>query len=235
MTADDEGYATPAAAVISLAIALVVTAVMARSLSELNLAKQALARTQADYALNAAVNGALIAIFTSDQPPPYHWTEASLGEAYDVVAEPERAKLAPQALAALDDASFAALGVSDAEAARQRLNAMTLGPHLTWVADQANASLWRQCAASYASVYGAATALQPLVYNAPHAGAQSPSFRAGEVWRIRATSSDGWRDERFVQLTGDGLNPAAVIDRRLTRISEGQPQCENLLSASSAG
>jgi hypothetical protein len=235
MTAADDGYATPAAAVISLAVALVVTSLMARSLSELNLAKTALTKTQADYALKAAIDAALAAIGTSDQPPPYRWTQASLGKAYDVIAEPERAKMSPMAMADLDDASFAALGVSDPTPVRERLRGLQLGRHLVWIADQASSETWRACAATFVSPYGAAAAPQVPIYREPHAGATSASFRAGEVWRIRATDPDGWRDERVIMFTGDGLNPAAVIDRRFARASKGQPQCEDLLSAPSAG
>ena len=234
MIAEDDGYATPAAAVICLAIAAVVTAVTARSMSELHLAKAELSRTQADYAGAAALDVAIIAIATSDQPPPYHWAEASLGQAYDVVAEPERAKLSPSAMASLDDSVFAGLGVTNSTPVRAKLAGLTQTVQLIWISDQADTALWRACANSFASPYGAATSLQTPVYSAPHAGAQAATFRAGEVWRIVATDPAGWRDERIVRFTGNGLDPAAVIGRRFSRATKGQPSCEDLLSASSA-
>lgn len=235
MAAADDGYATPAAAIISLAIALVVTGVMARSVSELQLAKAALAKTQAEYAASAAVQLALISIATTSQPPPYRWTATSLGRNYRMLAEPERAKISPAAMADLDDASFTALGVSAPDVLRARLRSLTLAPKLAWIADQADAPLWRACAPSFTSVYGAASSLQPPVYKDPQAGSALPSFRAGEVWRVEVIDPDGWRDERVVQLTGDSFTPAAVIDRRFTRTSEGLPTCEDLLGAPSAG
>lgn len=235
MVSDDAGYATPAAVVISFAIAMVVTSVTARAMSELKLAKADLARTQADYALSAAAQAALVAIATSDQAPPYRWTQASLGKAYDMIAEPERLKLSPSAMADQADETFAALGVSDPGPVRDRLRALTVGRHLAWMMDQADATTWKSCAATFVSSYGAATSLQIPSYRQPNAGAQSPHFRAGERWRLRARDPDGWQDERVVQLTGDGLNPAAVIDRRLSRTSKGDRKCEDLLGASSVG
>lgn len=229
MASDDGGYATPAAAVISLAIALVVTSVMARAMSELHLAKSDLSKTQADYALSAATQAALVAIVTSDQPPPYRWTQASLGKAYDMIAEPERAKVSPSVMADQSDEIFAALGVSESSGVRDRLRALVLGRQLIWIADQADTEVWRACASTFVSPYGAATVLQPVSYHQPNAGAVSPSLRAGEVWRIEARDPDGWQDERLVRFTGDGLNPAAVIDRRLSRVSKGGRNCENLL------
>jgi hypothetical protein len=235
MRRDDSGYATPAAAVICLAIALVVTGVIARSLSELRLAKAALSRTEAEYAMSAAMDAALMGIFTSDQPPPYRWVQAALGKAYEITAEPERAKLSPSAMADQDDETFAALGVSVADPVRDRLRLFTLGQHLVWISDQADTEGWRRCAATFASPYGAGTSVIIPIYRSPNMGAQSARPRAGEVWRIQARDPDGWQEERVVRFTGDGLNPAAVIDRRFVRASKGQRKCEDLLGALSAG
>lgn len=225
---DDDGYATPAATVISAAISLVVTAIVARSLADLHLAKAELARTQIEYALTAAQNAAMLAIATSTRPPPYRWTIASLGGAYEVVAEPEWSKMTPQAFADLDDETLAALGVEDAPALKARLGGLTVGSHLSWIEDLDQSATWRRCAASVVSPFGASEHLSPPDYQEPVAGKTAGYWRAGAVWRIQVTGTDGWRDERIIRFTGNGLNPAAVLGRRLSRGWKGTQSCEGL-------
>lgn len=229
-----DGYATPAAALIGLAIASVVAATTARAMAELRLAKADLARTQAVYALDAAQNAAMAAISTSTRPPPYRWTMASLDQAVAVLAEPERPKLGTLAAAQLDDTAIQSLGGDDVGQVRTRLTALNLASGLPWIADQAPSARWRACAATFVSPYGAATSLAAPVYSQPQA-AQTPSlWRAGEVWRIQVTSTAGWRDERVVRFTGNGEQPAAVIARRLSRTLKGEPKCEDLLKSDAA-
>jgi hypothetical protein len=226
-----DGYATPAAAVITMAIALVTTAGMTRALAELRLSKAEFAKTRAEYAFAAAQNAAMLAIATSNRPPPYHWTIASLGSALDVVAEPERAKMSLAALASLDDAALANLGVADPAALRTRLAQSAGADGLIWVEDGASSPLWRSCGAALASPFGAASQPPPLDYSEPLAGQRAGNWRAGEVWRIQVTAPDGWRDERIVRFTGNGLTPAAVVGRRLSRGWKGDQTCELTLDA----
>lgn len=226
--ANDDGYATPAATVISAAISLVVTAIVARSLADLHLARAELSRTQVEYALTAAHNAAMLAIATSTRPPPYHWTVANLGSSFDVVAEPERPKMSPQAFAGLSDATIAALGVDDTAVLKDRLSSLSVGSTLSWIEDQDDSATWRECAASVVSPFGARTTLAPPAYEEPVAGKTAGFWRAGEVWRIQVTGTDGWRDERIIRFTGNGLNPAAVLGRRLSRGWKGTQTCQGL-------
>jgi hypothetical protein len=225
---DDDGYATPAAAVISVAISLVVGALVARGLADLHLAQAELARTQVEYELGAAQNAAMLAIATSSQPPPYRWTLPSLGSAIGVVAEPERPKMSPQAFASLDDAALAPLDGGDPNALRARMSGLALGPSLAWIADQATSRTWRDCAPALVSVYGQASTLTPPNYGLPVSGRQAGFWRAGEVWRVEVTNPEGWRDERIVRFTGNGLKPVAILGRRLSRGWKGAQTCQNL-------
>jgi hypothetical protein len=229
MAGDGEaGYATPAAAVISMAIAGVVTVLSASAFAELRLAKAELVRLQAEYALIAAHNAAMLVISTSDRPPPYRWTQPSMGEAVEVLAEPERPKLSPAAFAALDPAVFAALAGPAAGAARTRAAALRLEPRLAWVADLAPGRVWRDCAPALASPFGAATLPAPPDYAAPEGGRQPALWRSGEVWRIRVTGPQGWRDERIIRFTGAEGAAAVVIGRRFSRVGKGQDQCDQV-------
>jgi len=228
---DDEGYATPAAAVISAAISMVVTVVVLRSLADLHLARAELARTAVEYGLDAGQNGAMLAIATSSQPPPYRWTLPNLGSSVEVVAEPERAKMSPQAFAQLDNDALAKFGVTDPDGLRAALTTPHAASALTWVADVATAPTWRLCGPAFVSPFGQALARPALDYHAPVSGRQAGFWRAGEVWRIQVTDAAGWRDERIVRFTGNGLNPAAVLGRRLSRGWKGTTSCQDLFDA----
>ncbi|WP_168077166.1 hypothetical protein [Caulobacter sp. SSI4214] len=230
MASSDDGYATPAAAVIAMAIAVVTIAYVSRSTTELRLARADFKKTQAQYLLAGAHNVALLAIATSSKPPPYRWTVPALGKAFQVVAEPERPKLSLQAAADLDDAVLDRLGVKDHEATRARLANPPSVEGLPWAADAATSTGWRACADALISFYGAAAAPPVLSYVEPEAGKDDSKWRAGEVWRIAVTDEDGWRDERIVRFTGNGLNPAAVISRRLSRGWKDNLACETLLA-----
>lgn len=222
-----------AAAVIALAIAMVVAALTARSVLELRLAKAELVRVEAEYAMAAAQNAAIIAISTSRRPPPYRWTMASLGQAVQVLAEPERAKMSIEALAQLDDASLLRLGSENAEETRRKLSSLKRNHALIWIEDQAASRLWRDCAASYGSPFGVSSSLQVAQYAQPLAGQQSSILRAGEVWRIRISDRQGWREERVVRFTGNGLDPAAVLGRKFSRGWKGGERCEALFESDS--
>jgi len=228
---NEDGYATPSAAVISMAIATVVAALVGRSVAEVRLARAELDRTEVEYAMAGAHEAALLSIASSSNPPPYRWNMPSNGHAYKVIAEPERAKLSLQAAAGLDNEQFARLSVSDPDGVRARLQALMVRGGLVWAADASTAQGWRACAASMASTYGIATVYPHLTYSEPEAGKQTSLWRAGEAWRIAVTNSDGWRDERIIRFTGNGLNPAAVIGRRISRGWKETTACEMLLNA----
>jgi hypothetical protein len=230
-SSSQDGYATPAASVIATAIAVVTIAYVSRSTVELRLARADFQKTQIEYLLAGAHNVALLAIATSNKPPPYRWSVPSLGQAFGVVAEPERAKMNLAAASNLDDETLDRLGVQDHAAARQALAHLPIVEGLPWAADAATADGWRSCAASLVSPYGVADLPPALTYVEPEAGMDDSKWRAGEVWRIAVTDEAGWRDERIVRFTGNGLNPAAVISRRLSRGWKETLACETLLAA----
>ena len=222
---------TPAAAIISFAVSIVVAAMVARATSEFRLARAELARTQAEYALAAAHNAAVLAIFTSNRPPPYRWKLANLGDEYEVIAEPEYLKLSPRAFANLDDEAFAQLGIADPEAVKRRLLELRQDHSLVWIADLADSFSWRGCAASLGSPYGHSVAVAPQIYRNPNAGSEFAFWHSGEIWRIRITDRSGWRDERIVRFTGSSLTPAAIIGRHISRNLKGPQPCESQLWA----
>lgn len=229
-SSSQDGYATPAAAVISMAIAVVTIAFISRSTTELRLARADFKKTQAEYLLAGAHNVALLAIATSNKPPPYRWTVPSLGKAFQVIAEPERPKLSLEAAAALDDSVLDQLGVQDHEVLRTKLAQLPVVEGLPWAADASSAKGWRACAGALISFYGAADFAPTLSYVEPDSGKDDSRWRAGEVWRIAVTDEDGRRDERIVRFTGNGLNPAAVISRRLSRGWKENLACETVLA-----
>jgi hypothetical protein len=230
-SSSQDGYATPAAAAIATAIAVVTIAFVSRSTTELRLARADFNKAQVQYRLAGAHNIALLAIATSNKPPPYRWTVASLGDAFSVIAEPERSKLSLAAAQGLDDAVLDQLGVTDHQALRDRLAHLPLVEGLPWPADASAAKGWRACADAMISFYGAADFVPTLAYVEPEPGKDDSKWRAGEVWRIAVTDEDGWRDERIVRFTGNGLNPAATISRRLSRGWKDNLACETLLAA----
>lgn len=226
-----DGYATPAAAMIGTALAVITIAFVSRSVMELRLARADFQKTQVEYLLAGAHNVALLAIATSNRAPPYRWTVPSLGKAFDVTAEPERPKMALTGAQSLDDDILDRLGVADHDILRAKLSSLPTVEGLPWAADADASRNWKACAGALISFYGAASLAPPLNYVEPEAGKDDSKWRAGEVWRISVTDEDGWRDERIVRFTGNGLNPAAVISRRLTRGWKDNLACETLLAA----
>jgi hypothetical protein len=230
-SSSQDGYATPAAAMIATALAVITIAFVSRSVAELRLARADFQKTQAEYLLAGAHNVALLAIATSNRAPPYRWTVPSLGNAFDVTAEPERPKMGLIDAQGLDDDTLDQLGVADHGGLRAKLANLPNVEGLPWAADADGSKAWKDCAGALISFYGAASFAPPLNYVEPDSGKDDSKWRAGEVWRISVTDKNGWRDERIVRFTGNGLNPAAVISRRLTRGWKDKLACENLLAA----
>lgn len=226
-----DGYATPAAAMIGTAIAVITIAFVSRSVSELRLARADFQKTQTEYLLAGAHNVALLAIATSNRAPPYRWTIPSLGRTFAVAAEPERPKMMLASPEGLDEATLDRLGVNDHDGLRAKLASLPTIEGLPWAADADSAKAWKACAGALVSFYGAASKPPALNYVEPDAGKDDSKWRASEVWRISVTDENGWRDERIVRFTGNGLNPAAVISRRLTRGWKDNLSCETLLAA----
>ncbi|MDR3509248.1 MAG: hypothetical protein P4L64_15245 [Caulobacteraceae bacterium] len=226
----DAGFATPAAAVVSLGLAVVASALTGAAVTQLRAARSDAARTQAEYLLDGLQAQAGLAALSSPKATRLAWTIAASSGAAEILAESESAKLGLAEAPDFDGTMLAKLGVTDAGDVRRRVSALTpqqaVGPALE-AADAA--PQWRACARSLISAYGMAKTQPKLTPSPPTTGAVV--WRIGEVWRIRVTAS-GWADDRIVRFTGDLLHPAAVVDRRFYRRAEGRDRCEALFAAS---
>jgi hypothetical protein len=230
----EDGYATPSALIFALALALIASAMMQRSTALLRQSRADLERTQMAYTLDGAQLAAAAAIVRSGAGGRYRWALATDAGWVEAVAESEGDKVSLAGAAALGDRIFQALDVRDIEPLKARLAAAAGGEPLLDVSRLDAAPLWRVCAPSVISTFGARTALQPTTIEAPHMGDLTPAWRVGEVWRMQVTTTTGWRDERIVRFTGDALHPAAVVLRRLSRGNGGQGQCDAILAAAGA-
>lgn len=227
----DRGYATPTAMIFALTLALVATALVQRSIGILSLSRSDLERLKMDYALDGAQLSTVAAVVRTGAGGPYRWPLSTDAGWVEAVAESETDKVGLAAAAQMRDGIYQAMGVDDVEALKARLAAAAGGPRILDIGELDAAPLWRACAASLISSFGAQVALQPVQVQQPHMGDLTPSWRVGEVWRIQVTTTAGWRDERIVRLTGDALHPAAVVLRRLSRGNGGQGQCDAVIAA----
>jgi hypothetical protein len=221
----ESGFATPAAAAISLAVAVMATALTAAGVAELRQAHADLSRTQADYALAGVQTRAVLSVLMAKTTSPLRWSPTGAAEA---LAEPEAAKLGLEDAAQLDDASLARFGVTDAAQLRTRLAGLVQADAAEITTADA-APGWRACARSMISPYGTAPKLQLAKASRP-AGA-SVQWRLGDVWRIRIVLANGWVDDRIVRFTGNMAHPAAVVERRLMRGQQEGDRCETLFAA----
>lgn len=220
----DGGYATAAAALTALAFSLVVSAVMGASLTDLRASRAALARTRIEANLDGVQQAAVVAVLETGQANRLRWFIPSAEGPVEVLAEPEAAKLSLVAAADLEDGALLGMGGASMPSIRSRLRALALsGADASEVARLAATPLWRACAPSLMSPYGRATDLSLSEAAQPATGRFA--WRAGEVWRLRALSPDGWADDRIVRLTGDSGHPAAIIEHVLVRGQRGGEPC----------
>jgi hypothetical protein len=224
----DAGYATPAALVLSLALALVAVAMTGRSLQLLRLSRADLERDRLGFALDGAHLAAAAAVVRSTRPGPYRWTFASDAGWVTAVAEPEALKLGLEHAEALDDAVLTALEV--AEPATLKLRLLDAAGGDADVATIDDSPLWRECGPSLVSVYGQQDRALRGAYAEPGLGPDPQSWRVGQVWRVSITATSGWRDERTIRFTGDARHPAAVVTRRLSKTAGRGDECEARLS-----
>jgi hypothetical protein len=217
----DDGFATPAAAAVSLALALVAAALTTAAVSELRSAHADLVRTQDDYALDAAQTRAALGLIATTSSGRLRWTLPDGGE---VLAEPEADKLDLADAAKLDDATLARLGVSDPDGLRRRLADLG-GADAADVGLADAAPLWRACARSIVSPLGTATKI--LYAPAAMPSSSGVDWRIGQVWRIRTALAD----DRIVRFTGTPLDPAAVIERKVTQGGQETERCDGIFTA----
>lgn len=209
-----DGYASVAAITVSLGLALVAAALMARSVAALRGASAEFERVQAEYQLAGEHQRAALALIT----------DASVGS---VQAEPEAGKIDLATAAALPPSVLARFGVADTTRLSGWLQAASLEPTSPAdIVDADPAPLWKLCAPKLISTFGQASSLSAL------AGARrkGEGARLGEVWRLSARASDGWTDERIVRFTGEPRRPAAVIWRRFYRAGTGGESCAEILA-----
>jgi hypothetical protein len=209
-----------------LALAIMVTAVMVRSGTELHRARSDYERTRAEYALDGAAVSAEIALLQSRPAERYAWSLTNELGTFQVLAEDEGPKLAPANASSLDGEILRRIGVSDPAALQARLTGLA-ERHATdaEIAAADTAPGWRACGLSLVSPWGAQTAPHLALSVEPDLAGTSP--RLGEVWRIRTTSVQGFTDDRIVRLTGDPTHPAAVVERRLYRTTGKGDTCDS--------
>lgn len=227
----------PGALVVGLTIALLAAGLLARSAADLRSARHDFQRLRIESALNGAHLVAASVVISSRREGPYRWTETTDIGRVEVVAEPEKTKLSPEAAAALPDAAFGQLGIVQADGLRERLVAAATGQRHVLVSELDEAPAWRFCASSILSLFGEADELRYTPPTEPGPGPLPSSWHIGEAWLVTVATPDGWRDNRIVRFTGDARRPAATVTRRFFRTTTTgeQPGCEDLLNALAAG
>ena len=230
----DSGYASAAALAVSLAVAILAAALVLRGVSALKLARADFRRTQAEYALAGAQALAATRLLTGSRPGRLAWSFGALDSGdIAMLAEAEAPKLKLASAAALEDKMLARLGADDPREVRERLATLDAGtatPDEIVAADPGAA--WRACAASAVSPWGLADRLHLAPATAP--GAVEGGASTGQVWRVRATTGDGWVDERIVRLIGRVERPSAVIWRRFGRGAGKGVTCDKTIEIQAA-
>lgn len=230
----DAGYATPLAIGVSLAMALIATALVQRSSALLALSRNDLTRDQLAAVLDGAQLQAAAAVVRTGAGPRFRWALSTDAGWVEAVAESEATKVDLASAANLDDRVFEAMEVADIPILRAKLSQAASGQPMVDVGVLDDAPLWRACAANLISSFGNQTHLQALSPATPHMGDLTPDWRVSEVWRLQLTTDAGWRDERIVRFTGDAFHPTATVLRRMSRGNGGQGICDAVSAALSA-
>ena len=218
------GFATPAAVVISLALATIAVAYQLSAVAALHASQADYVRAGAELRLDGAQAIAASELSSGQQARDGRWSLELNGVSIQVRAEPEAAKLSYVAAAALNPDVLAQLGAShpgrvqrglsqlagDGQASPEQLSGLDGSP------------AWRACAARVISAYGQAVAFS--------ASAESDSLQArlGQVWRVRVSDGWGWTDTRTARFVGDGSTPVRTIFRRFSRNRSGDPPCPRI-------
>lgn len=228
----DGGFATPAAAMISLALAMGAVAVVSASEAELRSARSDFERSEIASALAGGQEKAAVSLFGSSGSGAIRWSEEAAGHSLEVLAEPEALKTSVTALISMDDQALALFMLADPKKLRERLKTLSLAQAVGPELEGADSSpIWRACARSLVSPFGLGEILHPL----PQASLSSdtPTGHAGEIWRVRIRDASGWTDDRVVRLTGDNLHPVATLERRFSKLGRDDTQCASYFSNAS--
>lgn len=221
----EAGYATAAAALVSLALAVVAAAVSAMALTGVRTARSEFERIRVAALLDGGQLLAALRITDNGSPGRLRWQESTPDGVFMILAEPEAAKLdAAKAFSNLD--LLRRLGSSDPAATARKLADQAKSTRPEPIATLEAANLWRACAGSLLSYNGRAE--RPVLTAAaqPAQGVMGP--RGGAVWRVRVSTA-GYVDERLVRMTGDAARPALVMDRRFGRGREEGERCGALI------
>ena len=214
------GYASVAAVAVSLSLAVVVAALMSRSVVALRSARADFARAQAELQLAGEQRRAALAMISNAGTPSG--------------AQLETTKISLATAAELDTETLSRFGVRDPgrlSAWLREASAAPTSPADLVAADEART--WKACAPVAISAFGQARALTP-----PGGGGSSSSgatSRLGQVWRLTAHASNGWTDERIVRFTGESQRPAAVIWRRFYRSQKEGESCAAIFAPTTRG
>lgn len=224
--AEDAGFATPAATVICLALALGVASAMTYAVTAQRAATGHWRRTQAEFALAGARLLATETLLQSASGDRFRWTIPVGGAAVEVVAESEAAKLSlAQAEQHAEGLSEMLRAGSASEVARA-LSSDVSDPDARDVdVTMADAAPdWSRCASSYVSPWGQAADLTATPPEAPRPG--PGNWRVGQLWRLRLSGADGWVEDSVVRFTGDARHPIAVVVRRFNKTGPMGDRCD---------
>jgi hypothetical protein len=227
----EDGFATPAAALASLALSILVIASVGAGVSALSQARAKLERTEAEWALAGAQQRAQLTVMAATGEAVVRSSLPTDTGTVSLLAEPEAPKLGLAAAADLDDEALRRLGASDVEAVRRGLTQLRLhGGGWLAIRELDPSSAWRRCALSFVSPFG--TALATTAEASPlEAQALTTPSRVGQVWRVRVSDAAGWSDDRLVRFTGDRRHPTATIERALTHEASQGGSCDVPTSA----
>jgi hypothetical protein len=223
------GFATPAATAISLALAIVVAAVMQLAVTNLKAARSEFRRTQAEYALDGASLEAGATLLASTNQERVRWSAGSDVGPVEIVAEPEARKLRLKSAAEGEGAATALAAQHPAAAATNLAAVGEGGDAETRIATADPSPTWRRCARSLISRYGELDAPQALATAAPKGGPET--WRIGQLWRIRVTDNLGWTDDRIVRFTGSRAHPFAIAARDFGHLGRMGEACDAIVGA----
>lgn len=226
----EDGFATPAATMISLALGLSAVAVMSASMGQLKLARADFGKAQIENTLAGEHQRAILAVLGSEASGVLRWSQPIGGQfSLDITAEPEAPKASLVSAIAMDDSVFAKLAVADPKALKERLKTLSIADALGGELEAADPSpIWKACARSLMSPFGLSEQLRLFATQAP-ASDSNVGRHAGEVWRLRVSDKGGWTDDRVIRFTGDSLHPAATLERRFAKLGQEGKQCDSML------
>lgn len=226
----EAGFATSAAMVASMSLAMVAAALAAAGVAELKRAQGEHGKLEARYALEAAQRLAALEILQDGIQGRLSWSLEGPHGPVRILAEPESIKASLEAAGKDDDRGLERFGVSNPSALGARLaDAEFARADQAWIETLAASPLWRGCANSMISRFGLARKLELTASAQPDR--KGFSWRPGEVWRVRASLAGGWTDDRVVRFTGDALQPTATIERRVMRTNGEEATCAQLMTA----